>query len=66
MLQIIIEQRQPKIIDFSIRKRYYERIPKLKIAHLITQKKVNDHKTIDEIGYEVIVVGSTVYKSLDF
>ena len=44
MLEMIFEHRQPRIGDFGTRKRYYDRMARLKKAHLITKKK--------NIGYQ--------------
>jgi hypothetical protein len=55
MLEMIFEHRQPRIGDFGTRKRYYERMARLKKAHLITKK--------ENIGYELTVLGSSLYES---
>ena len=55
ILEMIFEHRQPRIGDFGTRKRYYDRMTRLKKAHLITKKK--------NIGYELTLLGSTLYES---
>ena len=41
MLQMIIEHRHPTGSDFGTRKRYYDRLAKLKRAHLIAKKNAH-------------------------
>ena len=67
MLQIISKGRPLKISDFRTPKRYYERIAKLKKAHLITDKK-KDRKYMAEdktkTNYELTELGLAVNNSL--
>lgn len=58
MLQMIIEHRHPTISDFGTRKRYYDRLAKLKRARLIAKKNVH------RAGYEVTPVGAIMYEGL--
>ena len=58
MLQMIIEHRHPAVNDFGTRKRYYERLAKLKRAHLVVKK--NPHRA----DYEVTPVGAIMYEGL--
>ena len=64
LLQMISEHRQPKINDLGTRKRYYERITKLKKAHLIVKKKNKKESKEERIGIELTEFGSVVYESL--
>ena len=66
ILEMIYEHRQPKISDLGTRKRYYERMAKLKKAHLIIKKKKNGKQqqqqtTANGYGYELTDLGLTVY-----
>jgi hypothetical protein len=58
MLQMITEHRHPAVSDFGTRKRYYDRLAKLRRAHLIAKK--NAHRA----GYEVTPVGAIMYEGL--
>ena len=64
MLQMIFEHRQPRIGDFGTRKRYYERMARLKKAHLITKKKNIGYQIKKEPGHELTDLGSILYESL--
>jgi hypothetical protein len=66
MLQMIFERRQLRISDFGSRKRYYDRMAKLRKSHLITKKKNYDHKTKYGTGLELTDLGSAIYVSLLF
>lgn len=72
ILDMVYEQRQPKISDIGTRKRYYERITKLTKAQLITKEKKNGKQhqqqqqkqqktTANEYGYELTDLGLSVY-----
>ena len=58
MLQMIIEHRHPTIGDFGTRKRYYDRLAKLKRARLIAKKNAL------RAGYEVTPLGAIMYEGL--
>jgi hypothetical protein len=58
MLQMIIECRHPTISDFRTRKRYYDRLAKLKSARLIAKKNVH------QACYEVTPLGAIMYEGL--
>ena len=58
MLQMIIEHRHPTVGDFGTRKRYYDRLLKLKRAHLIAKKN-----TLPK-GYEITPLGAIMYSGL--
>jgi hypothetical protein len=58
MLEMIIEHRHPTVSDFGSRKRYYDRLAKLKRAHLIAKK--NPHRA----GYMVTPVGAIMHEGL--
>jgi hypothetical protein len=58
MLQTIIEHRHPTIGDFGTRKRYYDRLLKLKRAHLIVKKNALRK------GYEITPLGAIIYEGL--
>jgi hypothetical protein len=63
LLQMISEHRQPKINNLGTRKRYYERLSKIRKAHLIIKKK--DRSKGDDISnYELTDLGSSLYESL--
>ena len=64
LLQMISEHRQPKINNLGTRKRYYERITKLKKAHLIVKRKNKKESKEERIGLELTDFGSVVYESL--
>ena len=67
MLHIISKRRPLKISDFRTPKRYYERIAKLKKAHLITDKKKNRKHTAEDktkTNYELTDLGLAVNDSL--
>ena len=64
MIKMISEHREPKISDFGSRKRYYERMTKLKTAHLITKKRNKEYQTKGETSHELTALGSTMYESL--
>ncbi|MGH9926803.1 MAG: hypothetical protein ACREAS_01190 [Nitrososphaera sp.] len=66
MLQMIFERRQLSINDFGSRKRYYDRMTKLRKSHLITKKKNNGHETKFGTGQELTDLGSAIYESLLF
>jgi hypothetical protein len=58
MLQMIIERRHPTISDFRTRKRYYDRLAKLKRARLIAKKNAL------RAGYRVTPLGAIMYEGL--
>jgi len=58
MLQMIIEHRHPTVGDFGTRKRYYDRLAKLKRVRLIAKKKAL------RAGYEVTPLGAIMYEGL--
>ncbi|MGB8643415.1 MAG: hypothetical protein WCD28_14135, partial [Nitrososphaeraceae archaeon] len=58
MLQMIIEHRHPTVSDFGTRKRYYDRLAKLKRARLIAKKNAL------RAGYEVTPLGAVMYEGL--
>jgi hypothetical protein len=63
LLQMISEHRQLKINTLGTRKRYYERLSKIRKAHLIIKKK--DRSKGDDISnYELTDLGSSLYESL--
>ena len=63
LLQMISEHRQPKISNLGTRKRYYERLSKIREAHLIIKKK-DRSKGDDLSNYELTDFGSSLYDSL--
>ena len=64
MLQMISEDRQPKISDFGSRKRYYHRIRKLKEANLIIHKNNKRNQTRNGPGHKITSLGAIVYDTL--
>jgi hypothetical protein len=58
MLQMIIEHRHPTVGDFGTRKRYYDRLAKLKRARLIAKKNAL------RAGYRVTPLGAIMYEGL--
>lgn len=58
MLQMIIEHRHPTVGDFGTRKRYYDRLLKLKKAHLIVKKSGLQK------DYEITPIGAVMYSGL--
>jgi hypothetical protein len=58
MLQMIIEHRHPTVGDFGTRKRYYDRLLKLKRAHLIVKKNALPK------GYKITPLGAIMYEGL--
>ena len=58
MLQMIIEHRHLTVGDFGTRKRYYNRLLKLKRAHLIAKKNALPK------DYEITPIGAVMYSGL--
>lgn len=58
MLQMIIEHRHPTVGDFGTRKRYYDRLLKLKRAKLIIKKNA------PRKGYAIAPIGAVIYLGL--
>lgn len=64
MFQMISEDRQPKVSDIGSRKRYYDRMRKLKEAHLIIGKKNKRYQRRNGPGHKITSWGSIVYDTL--
>lgn len=64
MFQMISEDRQPKVSDIGSRKRYYDRMRKLKEAHLIISKKNKTYQRRNGPGHKITSWGSIVYDTL--
>ena len=64
ILQMISEDRQPKISDIGSGKRYYDRMRKLKEAHLIIEKRNKRYQTRNGPGHKITSLGSIVYDTL--
>ena len=64
MFQMISEDRQPKVSDIGSSKRYYDRMRKLKEAHLIIDKKNKSYQTRNGPGHKITSLGSIVYDTL--
>ena len=64
MLQMISEDRQPEVSDIGSRKRYYDRMRKLKEAHLIIGKKNKRYQTRNGPRNKITSWGSIVYDTL--
>ena len=63
-VQMISEDRQPEVSDIGSRKRYYDRMRKLKEAHLIIGKKNKRYQTRNGPRNKITSWGSTVYDTL--
>jgi hypothetical protein len=60
ILEMLSEQRQPKIRDLGTRKRYYDCVSKLRKARLITKEK----RTNDGSRFELTELGWKLHKSI--
>ena len=65
MLQMIAEDRQPRISDIGSGKRYYDRMRKLKETHLIITIKNKRHRTRrNGPGHKITSLGTVVCDTL--